>query len=202
MRQALDSFRAEGAYGWAFEQSSRSDGEEIVEGYNPAKPEGLRWTLLAKNGRQPTQSETENYARTKALRSSAWNAPRLETQLDRSSCLLVSSDKGKLVCSFRLNAADEADVAAEHLLVTCTADVATKTVERVEIRNREPFSPAFGISIAHSRTVLLYSLPSGERPSLLLRASMEVKGRMFWLKSVDQKMEIVWGKFAYAGARR
>lgn len=202
VKQALDSYRAEGAFGWSFEQCTRSDGEELVESYNPAQAEGLRWNLISKNGRAPSRAEAETYARGKALRSSAWNAPRLEKQIDRASFTLVSNDGQKLVGRFRLLPADAADIAAEHLQVTCTIDLASKTVEQVEIANRTPFSPAFGVRLSHSRTVLTYSLPTAERPSLLQRASMEVRGRMFWVKGIEQTMEIVWGKYAFAGAVR
>ena len=46
--RALKLFRAEGARGWAFVQTTESGGKSLVEHYDPAKPEFSRWTLLEK----------------------------------------------------------------------------------------------------------------------------------------------------------
>jgi hypothetical protein len=202
MEQALAHFRTEGPSGWAYTQTTQSGGERLIESFDPLRPEGSKWKLLETNGRVPTPDEAAEYQRGKIQRSSALNAPRLEQQLDLGSCEPIEESPALLGCRFRLLAGEGAEEASLHLRVSVFVDRGTHTVSRIEIRSAEPFSPVFGVRIRESLTVLEYA-PSrpGEAP-LLTRARLTVRGRAFWLHSLDQDMEIRWGDHAWRGAAR
>jgi hypothetical protein len=69
-------------------------------------------------------------------------------------------------------------------------------IERVELASKHPFSPMFGVKIEEARTVINYSLPEGERPSLLLSISVRVRGRAMLIKSLDQDMTVAYSDYA------
>jgi len=202
MEQALAVFRTEGPAGWAYTQSTRSGEDRLVEQFDPLRPEGSKWVLLEAKGRAPTKEEAADYQRGKVQRSSSLNAPRLEKQLDPASCELIEETPALLGCRFHLLPGGEAAEAALHLRVSVFVDRGSHTISRMEIRAFEPFSPVFGVRIRESATILEYT-PSrpGEAP-LLVRASLSVRGRAFWLHSLDQDMEILWSGHAWRGAPR
>ncbi len=192
--EALASFRTEGPPGWSYTQTTRSGGEVLVERFDPIKPEFLRWTLVEKNGRAPDAEETETYKQGKFRRSSAWNAPRLEQQLDRASCEVIEADSSGIRCRFKLKPDSSGDAASEHLAVIIRLHLPTRCIESVEIVSQAPFSPVFGIRINESSTLLRYSLPNDGKPSLLLNATLRVRGRAFWIKAIKQDMEVTWSE--------
>lgn len=68
---ALKTFRADGAKGWAFTQTTKARKDSLVEQYDPAKPEFVRWTLIEKNGKAPTEKEAREYQEKHTRRSGA-----------------------------------------------------------------------------------------------------------------------------------
>lgn len=196
---ALQNFRTEGAKGWSYTQITTGDGEALVERYNPAEPEPLRWTLRSRNGQPPSPEELQQYRQSKVQRSSATNAPRLQEQLDLASCETLPPEGAQTRYRFRLKAGDASDRSAEHLRVTLTYHQPSHTIVSVEIASAAPFSPVFGIKIAESRSTMTYSVPEPGRPSLLLRATIRVRGRAYWLKSLDQDLTVEYRDYAFAG---
>jgi hypothetical protein len=57
LRAALKTFQAEGTKGWAFTQATEGEGQSLLERFDPRRPEFQRWTLLQKNGINPTAEE-------------------------------------------------------------------------------------------------------------------------------------------------
>jgi hypothetical protein len=202
MREALEHFQIEGPKYWAFVQTTRAEGRSRVERFDPSQPELLRWSLVSEDGKTPSPAAADDYKQGKVRRSSSWNAPRLEKQIDPATCEIVESGAERLRCRFHLRQDDSSDNAAAHMAVVFSLHVPTRSIESVEIANTEPFSPSFGISIRSSRTVLRYSLPKGDVPSLLLHASLHIEGRAFWIKAISQTMEIVWSDHRFTGKKQ
>jgi hypothetical protein len=46
-----------------------------------------------------------------------------------------------------------------------------------------------------------YSLPTADRPSLLLSVTLKVRGRAFWFKSLDQDMTVTYSDHESAGKK-
>jgi len=198
---ALKRFQAEGAPGWAFVQTTESAGKNLVEHYNPAKPEFSRWTLLKKDGSPPSESETRDYKDRLSRRTSGGTAPNVKDQLDLASCAVVSDTDDRAIYHFPLKPGGNDDHSAAHMAAVFTLHKPTNTIERVELASFEPFSPVFAIKIAEAKTTLNYSLPVGERPSLLQQITVHIRGRAMWVKSLDQDMVVAFSDHEYVGKK-
>ena len=199
LRAALASYRAEGTRGWAFTQSTRASGKSLVERYDPRLPEFSRWTLLQKDGRAPTEEERRSYAEQQTRRSRGDTAPNVKEQIDESTAERVDDDGTRARWRFRLRTTDEDDRSAAHMAATFVLHRPTATIERMELASFEPFRPVTGIAIEQARTVVEYSLPEGDRPTLLRRITVTLRGRAWWIKSLDDDMEVVYSEFESAG---
>lgn len=197
----LKSFRAEGAKGWSFVQTTTSRSKNLVERYDPLKPEGTRWTLLQVNGKPPTESETRDYQQKQTRRSGNDTAPDVVKQLDLNSAERLSDDAEHSVYRFHLNAGGTDDTSAKYMRASFTFHKPTASVQRVELVNTEPFSPMMTVTIQEAQTAIDYSLPTGDRPALLERITVRVRGRAMWVKSLDEDMTVVYSDYHYAGKK-
>jgi hypothetical protein len=198
LQKAFETFRSEGAKGWAFTQTTDSGGKSLVERYEPAKPEFARWQLLKKDGRAPTEKELKEYKDVLSRRSRGETAPNVINQLDLATCTVVSDDAERTVFQFRLKPGAEDDKSAAHMAATFSLHKASGAIERFEIASVEPFSPMFSVNISEARTIVTYSLPSGERPSLIEKITVRVRGRAMIFKSLDEDMTVTYGDYAPA----
>lgn len=195
LRTALTNYHAEGSKGWAFTQSTRASGKSLVERYDPRLPEFRRWTLLQKDGRAPTDKEQQTYAEQQTRRSRGDTAPNVKEQIDEATGELIHDDGTRAHWRFRLRTTDEDDRSAAHMAVTFVLHRPTFTIERMELASFEPFKPVTGIAIEQARTVVDYSLPEGDRPTLLKRITVTLRGRAWWIKSLDDDMTVVYSDF-------
>ncbi len=198
---ALKDFRTEGSFGWGFTQTTESKGKILVETYDPAKPEVLRWNLIGKDGRAPTEKEVQTYREQQTRRTRGETAPNVKNQLDHATCTLVDDDGTRARWRFRLKPGAEDDRSAAHMAATFTLHRPTGTIEQVELASFEAFSPMFSVNIEEARTVLDYTLPADGRPTLLKQVSMRVRGRALWFKSLDSDLSVVYSDYVYAGKK-
>lgn len=198
---ALEGFRTEGSFGWGFVQTTQSADKALVERYDPAQPEVLRWTLVSKDGQPPTEKEVKTYREQQTRRTRGETAPNVKNQLDRETCSLISDDGVRAAWRFRLKPGASDDRSAAHMAATFTLHRPTGTIERVELASFEPFSPMFSVNIEEAKTILEYTLPEDERPTLLKRVSMRVRGRAMWFKSLDSDLSVMYSDYVYAGKK-
>jgi len=196
--RALKLFRAEGARGWAFNQTTESGGKSLFEHYDPAKPEFSRWTLLKKNGAAPTEPELKEYRERLSRRTSGNTAPNVKDQIDPASCELVQADEVRASYRFNLRPGASDDSSAAHMSATFTLHKSTETIERVELNAFEPFSPMFIVKINDAKTTITYSLPENGRPSLLQQIAVHIRGRALWFKSLDEDMTVTYSDHEYS----
>jgi hypothetical protein len=78
----------------------------------------------------------------------------------------------------------------------------TQTIESLELGSTGEFSPATGIRIKEMKTLMTFSLPTAERPSLLLTVTTHLRGRAFFIKSLDQDMTVTRTDYTKAFATR
>lgn len=198
---ALKDFRTEGTRGWSFTQTTVAGKQSLVERYNPVKPEFNRWTLLKKDGREPTEAERKDYLDRLSRRSRGDTAPDVKKNLDLASCEKVREEGDRAAYKFRLKPGADDDKSAAHMAVTFTFHQPTRTIERVELASFEPFSPMFMVKIDEARTVLDYSLPEGDRPTLLKEVKVKVRGTTMWFKSLNEDMTVTYSDYEYAGKK-
>lgn len=202
VREALAEFRTEGPKGWSFTQTTEAAGRSRVERYDAAQPDFARWTLLQQDGRAPTADELRDYREKLSRRSRGGTAPQLAEQLDVTTMELVADSDERVTYRLRLRPGEEDDATAQFLRATVVFHVPTHTIESIELASIAPFSPALGVRIAEMRTTLRYSLPTADRPSLLQQSLTRLRGRAFWVKSLDADMTVTFSDYEYAFPRR
>lgn len=188
----LSAFRPEGPRGWGYDQTTTGDGKTRKERFDPSLPESQRWMLLSIDERAPDQRELQDYRRMKVQRSSLFHAPRLQEQLDLRTAVVEEENESFMRVRLRLKPGDASDRTAEHLSVEATWHKASHAILKICISNTEPFSPVLGISLHQTRTELHYSLPNATTPSLPQRHVITVRGRAYWIKSIDQDLLITF----------
>jgi len=196
--RALKLFRAEGARGWAFNQTTESGGKSLIEHFDPTKPEFSRWTLLQKNGVTPSESDLKEFQERLSRRAGGSTAPNVKDQIDPASCELVQTDETRASYRFHLRAGGPDDSSAVHMTATFTLHKPTATIEKVELASFEPFAPMFMVKIKEAKTTMTYSLPENGRPSLLLKITMGIRGRALWFKSLDEDMTVTYSDHEYS----
>ncbi len=201
LTSALDAFRAEGTKGWAFTQTTVSEDRSRIERFDPLGRDSRKWTLLQQDGRAPSSDELQTYNEHKARRSSHETPPNVKDQIAPGTCEVMDETPERGVYRFQLKPGDEDDRSAQFMRVTFTLHRPTATIEKVELASTEPFSPMIMVKIKEARTVMTYSLPDGERPTLLKDVSVRVRGRAMWVKSLDQDMTVTYSDYAYAGKK-
>jgi len=198
---ALQAFRADGPKGWSFTQTTEGDGHSRVERYDASQPTPARWSLLQQDGRAPTEAERREYRQKATQRSSNDTAPPITKQLDLATLRRVADSAERSTFEARLLPGEQGDATAAHLVASLVFHKSTKTIESFEIASREAFSPVTGVKIAEMRTVMRYSLPAGERPSLLQQITTRVRGRAFLFKSLDADLTVTFSDYENAWRR-
>lgn len=196
LAQALAAFNAEGTKGWGFTQTTASSTKSLVERFDPSKPEFSRWSLVKKDGRDATEDEIKEYNRMLSRRSSDGSAPNVKDQIRPDTCEALGVENGRALYRFQLKAGAEDDKSAEHMAVTFSLHQASGTIERVELASVRPFSPMFSVKIEEARTIIVYTLPDENRPTLLKEITVRVRGRAMLFKSLDEDMTVVYSDYA------
>lgn len=198
---ALEKFRADNPKGWAFTQNTVAAERSRLERFEPLGRNSHRWTLVQQDGRPPTEAELRAYNDIKTRRSSNETAPNVKEQIAPGTCEIVEETPEQGVYRFDLIPGDEDDHSAEFMRVTFTLHRPSATIQKVELASTGPFSPVLLVNIQEARTVMTYSLPTGDRPSLLQEVAVQIRGRAMWFKSLDQDMKVVYSDYSYAGAK-
>jgi hypothetical protein len=198
---ALKEFRAEGTKGWAFTQTTVAGDRSRVERFDPLGKNFLHWTLLQQDGRAPSADETRTYNEHKSRRTSNETPPNVKDQIAPGTCEVLEETPERGIYRFRLKPGDKDDHSAEFMRATFTLHRPTATIEKVELSSTEPFSPVLMIKIQEARTVMTYTLPEDDRPTLLKNVTVRVHGRAMWVKSLDQDMTVTYSDYVYAGKK-
>jgi hypothetical protein len=201
LREALESFRTEGPKGWAFTQTTRSPERSRVETFDPRQDFHLKWTLVTENDVPPTTTELETYRQQQTRRSGGATAPNVKEQMDYSTAELISDDGTTATWLLRLKPGGNDDSSAEHMASRLTFHHPSATISRIELFSLEPFSPVLGVKVELARTIITYSLPTEQTPSLLQNIEVQVRGRAFWFKSLDSDLTVSYSDYRYAGKK-
>jgi hypothetical protein len=200
--EALKTFRTEGPKGWSFTQTTRGEDHSRVERYDAAQPEFDRWTLLQQDDRAPTPEEAQDYREKLSRRSRGGTAPRLTDQLDLTTLALVSEQGDRATLSARLKPGESGDRTAKYLVARIGLHKPSRTIETFELAAEAPFSPTLGVKISAMKTTLTYSLPDGDRPSLLQSSTTHLRGRAFFFKSLDADMTVTFTDYERATRKK
>ena len=200
LEAALKNFHGDAPRGWSFTQTTKAEGKSTVERSNAARPEFDRWSLVQKDGRAPTAAELNDYGEARSRRSRNGTAPNLADQFDLASLEVVSTTAEHATYRFRLRPGESRDRTAAFLRATVVLHKPTRSIESIELTNTGEFSPAFGVKIAALKTLMTYTLPAGQTPSLPEKVETQVRGRAFLFKSLDAEMTVTFSDYVHVGA--
>lgn len=198
---AIANFRSDPPRGWSYTQTTSAEGKSTVERYDAAKPEFDRWSLVQKDGRAPTPDEVREYGEGRSRRSRTGTAPKLTDQFFLEAVETIGDTADRVSYRCPLRPGESRDNTARFLRATVVVHKATRTIESVTLASIGEFSPTFGVKIAELKTEMTYSLPQNETPSLPQRVATHVRGRAFWVKSLDAEMTVVFSAFEAARAK-
>lgn len=196
---ALKNFRTDAPRGWSFTLLTAAEGKSRLERYDAAQPDFDRWTLLKQDDRTPSADEALDYKQKVTSRSKG--GPMLTDQIDTTAPETVSDTSERATYRCPLKPGEDGDKTAQFLRVTLVVHKPTQTIESLEISNTGEFSPTFGVKIAEMKTRMTYSLPAGEKPSLPQAATTRLRGRAFWVKSLDADMTVAYTDYVHVGKK-
>lgn len=196
---ALKTFRTDGPRGWAFTQTTEAEGRSLTERFDPAQRDLTRWTLLQQDGHVATADERRGYIEDLKHRTQGETAPKLTEQFDLGSLETVADTPDQATYRLRLKPSESGDKTAAFLRITLVLHKPTQTIASLELASIAAFAPTFGVNITEMRTVMTYSLPADGRPSLPEKVTTRLRGRAFWLKSLDADMTVTFSDYVRAG---
>ncbi len=199
LAEALKTFRTDGPRGWAFTQTTAAEGKSLAERFDPMKRDIARWELVQQNGRAPTADERRDYLADLKHRAQGETAPKLTEQFDLGTLETVSDNPERATYRLRLKPGEAGDKTAAYLRITLVLHKPSHTIETLEVASAAPFSPTFGVNITEMKTLMTYSLPAGDRPSLPQKVTTRLRGRAFWVKSLDADMTVTFSDYVRAG---
>ncbi len=198
---ALKKFRTDAPKGWSYTQNTTAEGKSLEERFDATRPDFERWTILKKDGRAPTDDEQRDYREKLTRRSRGGNAPSFTDQFDLASLETIAdtTERGTYRC--RLKRGESGDTTADFLRVTLSLHKPSGTIESLEIASIGEFSPTFGVKIADMKTTMTFSFASDTTPSLPQKVTTRLRGRAFWIKSLDADMTVNYSDYVKAGKR-
>ncbi len=198
---ALKAFRGDPPRGWSYTQTTSAEGKSTVERYDASRPEFDRWKLVQKDGRAPTETELREYADARSRRSRTGTAPKIVDQLDLPTFEKIADDAQRVTYRSKLRPGESRDHTAPFLRATLVLHKSTQTIESVTLASVSEFNPTFGVKIASLQTLMSYSLPTAETPSLPQKVETKVRGRAFLLKSLDAEMSVTYSDYRDASKK-
>jgi len=135
------------------------------------------------------------------LRAGVGRAPNVKEQIDPATAEQVASTETHAVWQFRLRPLTEDDDWAEFMVAQFHLNRGTGTIDRVELFAPEPFSPMFAVKVTEARTVMVYSPPGDDRPSLLQEITVRIRGRAWLFRSLDSDLTVRYSDYRYVGKR-
>jgi hypothetical protein len=198
---ALETFRSDPPRGWSFTQTTQAEGKSTVERCDASKSEFNRWSLVQKDGRTPTADELKDYAEARSRRSRTGTAPKLVDQFVFEALELLADTPERATYRCPLRPGEAGYNTALFLRATIIVHKPTHTIESIELASTKSFSPTFGVKIAELKTLMTYSLPGAERPSLPQKVATHVRGTAFLFKSLDADMTVIFSDYFRVGKK-
>jgi hypothetical protein len=204
-RQALTSLDETSLEGWAFTETTVRNGTETVAHYDPSRPEGERWTLHTVDGRQPTDDEIEKFEKQRSGRHREEDEEDEEqgfsAVIEAESLVSLKDSPTHAVYRFKPSSGEEGedDGMSEHLDGLLRISKEGPFVESLEMRSREPFSPAFSVKIKEFSTVMTFAPVGEERTVLPESVKVRMVGRAMLLKKLDETVETRFSDYRFVG---
>ena len=153
---------------------------------------------MQQDGRPPTADETKHYKEVRSRWSRGGTAPKISDQFELATLETVSITAERATYRCQIQRGEAGDETARFLRATIVLRQPTQTLESITLGSTGAFSPTFGVKIAEMTTQLSYRPPEGDRPAMPLAVVTHVRGRAFWVKSLDADMTVTFSDYARA----
>lgn len=201
--EALDQLGSEAPRGWAYTLHVLRGAESSRERFDPSRPAGAQWTLLARDGRPASAEERVRHLRHRATSAPGLPPPTFQRgDLDLESLERVGADAGVEIWRARFRSD-----AGSPLLAHCVVDLHVPRdgpayVARTVLRSIASFSPALGVRLHELEFSVDYLPPAEGRPALPAATRSRVRGRVLFALPLDEEVATTYSDHAPAGERR
>ncbi len=192
VEQALDRIGSASADEWAFTETTVTNGATIIKQHDPTLPEGERWTLIAVDGRRPTDEERKEIL----LDDGEDSDDELRAIITPNSLHLVDDSPTHATYSFEPVAEDDEDAKLfANVDATLRINKDGPFVEAMEMRSRGPFSLRTGIKVREFLTLFTF-VPVGPDGTVLPEViDTRFLGRLFLVKKIDETARITYSDY-------
>lgn len=139
---------------WNFGKEGKVVGERIVS-YDPSQPYEQQWTLLKRNGQEPTASQKDAYRREKAKHLK--NRKTLGDLLETNKSRVVSETRDSITYEVPLRAEESNRLPPDKFQVLVEVARESTTLLKVEARLRSPLRVALVGKVKKAGAVISFS---------------------------------------------
>lgn len=192
---ALARFSSDAPGGWAYTLTTTQGENVSVERFDPSRPKGGEWSLLARNGRAPNADEIQRYNRYKVGNAPPTRATFSKGDIDLSSVELLRENSRQAV----FQAFFRGDVSAPllaHVFLEITVNKLDPAIERIVMRLQRPFAPALGVRMRELVVTMDFYPPESGRPALPRETFSRFRGRMFFLFPLAEDLRVTYADFS------
>ena len=191
---------------WAFclASSENEEGEvtSSTECFDPSLPAEQQWQLRLSNGQKPTAEQQRQYLTAKQKQAKKGKSFNLTLKLSRVVVLdtvqFVREDATSWYGRFDVDIAKLGDKASKQLQGELRFNKAGHFIDRIEIRQRGPFSVMWGTEIQRFELSIAF-IQQGDA-ILQQQQQMKMQGTFAFVTPIDEVSSDVFSDFRYIGS--
>jgi len=188
--------------GWAYTETTDTNGVITIERFDPSLPENRQWTLIEKDGRAPSSEDLAAYADDRTGEGGNHEGDDLREMVDPEGLELIEETSTYAVYRFRPQADDEDEDDAKimkHVTGRLKIVKSLPYVESLEIRNSKPFSAALLVKMKEFLTRLTYRPIDDQGHVFPHTVEVKIRGRVLVFKKLREDVSVTYSDYTYLG---
>lgn len=209
VERALEAMERSDQDGYAFRTAKTEDGSTEIVTFDPAKPEGQKWNLIQKNGKNPSARELDDFRKELARKETGNNKEKkdkskngdkgdqgLREMIAPESLQLISETGDRASYRFRLKIDDEdAKAFADAIRGTLNISKAAPHVESLDLASTGEIRVMAGVKLSEFHLTLTFLPPDAHGQALPATIRSVVKGRAMLVKKLDQNLTVKFSDY-------
>lgn len=198
----IDRGQAALARVWSYRKLLVTATGSVVFAYDPRRDPGERWRVVEVNGKPPKAAERKRLAREAETAAKAGAVPvsaAASDWLHRSRYRLVNQTPRRLIYRITLRVGTRENAATRSLLRHLSGRLVITRADywpvELVLSNSAPFSPRFGVRITGFIFKVSFDRLTPTGPVVVVKTRTEARGKVFWVKSFDDKVRVVLSDF-------